>query len=473
MNHPPLYHFHAPEKKHFPFDPNGAFYCNGEYHLFYLFDDPSISRGKGDECAWGHAVSHDLIHWRFCKPALTACEGEKYIFSGSAFRTRDGGIGLCFYVVGKGISLAFPTDDTFEHWQRADFNPIIPVNMPDDPRTKLYHVYDPHLWLGDDNIYYLLLGGRHRPDYKGDGAFLFASQDLKQWDFRGQFYDVPDSVAPYEDMACPDFFRLGGRDVLLGISHPHGARCYIGERQGDRFRIDVHQRLNHPGGTLFAPESLEDGRGRRIAWFWLLNDFFALPRELRMAPSGSRLLQFVPDEFQTLRAAPIQEFTGVLSAGEFQLLKSTGKTLCWEIKVRTGNGKLRLRLRSGRERDAEHLAAEIDFDAKTLSSDTAKQRVPTNGPNILLGPPEGPKEMPERCSCHPRQTTVCEVQEEGTFGLSLWLDYGVLELFSDDGAAVITQTFTEPEASDAVHLALESTGGVTILQNQVFPIHPK
>ena len=55
--HRPGYHFVIPEGTGMPFDPNGAIFWNGRYHLFYIFQD---ERGHN----WGHVSSTDLCHWR-------------------------------------------------------------------------------------------------------------------------------------------------------------------------------------------------------------------------------------------------------------------------------------------------------------------------------------------------------------------------------------------------------------------------
>ena len=52
--HVPRYHFVAPEGSCSPFDPNGALYWRGRYHLFYIFQDPDLPR-RGH--CWGHASS--------------------------------------------------------------------------------------------------------------------------------------------------------------------------------------------------------------------------------------------------------------------------------------------------------------------------------------------------------------------------------------------------------------------------------
>ena len=44
--HAPLHHFIAPEGNCMPFDPNGAVFWKGKYHLFYIFQDPKLTHVK-------------------------------------------------------------------------------------------------------------------------------------------------------------------------------------------------------------------------------------------------------------------------------------------------------------------------------------------------------------------------------------------------------------------------------------------
>ena len=82
--HRPTYHFVMPEGIAEPFDPNGAIYWNGRYHLFYIFQTKTADIY---DSYWGHVSSTDLIHWRYHPTALAPNPGdpEKGIFSGNAF----------------------------------------------------------------------------------------------------------------------------------------------------------------------------------------------------------------------------------------------------------------------------------------------------------------------------------------------------------------------------------------------------
>ena len=116
--------------------------------------------------------------------------------------------------------------------------------------------------------------------------------------------ELPD-VAVREDISCPNFFPLGGRWMLLCISHPMGCRYNLGDwdEQGEQFVPASHGRMNwrRPGQSVyetnyrdvFAPESVSTPDGRRVMWAWLATldgvgrlSLQSLPRELRLGDDG-------------------------------------------------------------------------------------------------------------------------------------------------------------------------------------------
>ena len=74
--HAPRWHFLAPERTAVPFDPNGAIWWMGRYHLFYIFQDPDLPRGGH---RWGHASSADLVHWKYHSTALAPARSLRTI----------------------------------------------------------------------------------------------------------------------------------------------------------------------------------------------------------------------------------------------------------------------------------------------------------------------------------------------------------------------------------------------------------
>ncbi len=107
--HAPHYHFIAPEGKALPFDPNGALWWNGRYHLCYIFQDAGLPNGGH---SWGHASSADLAHWDFHPVAQSSPEGDSD--SGNAFIDKDGVPTIAYFGVDSGICLAQNTNDSLD-----------------------------------------------------------------------------------------------------------------------------------------------------------------------------------------------------------------------------------------------------------------------------------------------------------------------------------------------------------------------
>ena len=70
-------------------DPNGFSYYHGQYHLFYQYHPYDTKWGA---MHWGHAVSHDLLHWTYLPAALAPDQPYDSFgcFSGSAMEISDG-----------------------------------------------------------------------------------------------------------------------------------------------------------------------------------------------------------------------------------------------------------------------------------------------------------------------------------------------------------------------------------------------
>src|SRR6202030_500844 len=64
-------------------DPNGPIYFNGAYHMFYQHNPNGAYWG---DMHWGHAISHDMLHWRHLPIALAPSPGgpdKDGVFTGS------------------------------------------------------------------------------------------------------------------------------------------------------------------------------------------------------------------------------------------------------------------------------------------------------------------------------------------------------------------------------------------------------
>ena len=307
-----------------PGDPNCAFYWKGRYHLHYIY-------ASDDGFAFAHVSSADMVRWKWHPTTLTPTKTGHGMFSGTGFFTKDGRPAIIYHGEGSGRNqVAIALDDTLEKWSPP--MPVEPRVRPDQDGSTIAN-WDPDAWI-DGAFYYALSGGSPG---SGKPPTLFKSADLKTWDFLGLFLtrDMPD-VKPDEDISCPNFFKIGGRDMLLCISHTLGCRYYLGEWKNEKFAPDFHARMNWHGWDFFAPESLLTPDGRRVMWAWCnvgrpLSGIQSLPRELSLPEDG--VLRIKPlRELESLRHDPRSSGPLTLRPGAPQVLAGFG-TEAAEIDV--------------------------------------------------------------------------------------------------------------------------------------------
>ncbi len=367
----PRYHFTI-DGNGMPGDSNGAFWHKGRYHLMYLYKRPQ-------GFCWGHSSSVDLLHWRRHPDAIGVGPGDEGCFSGGGFVDGDGTAYLSYWMLwgARGLGLARSKDTTFDAWEKLPENPVIRSThwgwtLAKDAQGNevRYASADPSNIWKKDGRYYMLAGnlcllndnGR-KPDspedMRGDCVYLFESADLKTWTYRHPFYrrraDQTRATGwtdADEDNMCPSFLPLpladgrpSGKHLLLFISHNRGCQYYIGtyDTAADKFLPERHGRMTWADKSYFAPEALIDGKGRQIAWVWLLDNLkddyarhgwsgvYGLPRSLWLAADG------------TLGQAPVEELKGLrvngsawdgvrLAAGEVKTLDGFPGDCC-EIEL--------------------------------------------------------------------------------------------------------------------------------------------
>lgn len=457
--HVPRYHFVAPEGPCSPFDPNGALFWRGRYHLFYIYQDSALPRGG--HC-WGHASSTDLVHWRFHAPALRPGPDvpEQGIFSGCALITREGIPALVYYGIKAGICIAFAEDDDLVRWRRHPANPVIVEPKRGDPAFDVYRVFDPHAWLEDD-VYHVILGGRVKPHDLRDTAYLFTSRDLEHWDYQRPFYSPnPNWTDPNEDCACPDFFELGSRHVLMCISHPCGTRYYLGRYHAGTFVPESHHRLTYPGGAGFASESLLDGMGRRIFWTWAMpqrlagTDRFAtltLPRVLSARDSGDLAIE-PARETELLRRDPRTTPALILDDGERLFPALAGDCLELRLAIRPRGARCAgLCVRAAPNR-IEETRIVYDAAARTLSIDSSRS---SRDPAVYRSFPMVAKTEQRD---EPVQTAPCSLDEDGALRLAVFLDGSIIEVYANDRLALTGRIY--PTLAGSRQTRLFAEGGL-------------
>ena len=433
----PGYHFVTPEGSCMPFDPNGAIYWKGRYHLFYIFQD---KRGHN----WGHVSSTDLFHWRHRPTGLVSG-----MFSGNCFVNKDGRPTMCYHQVGQGNAMAVAVDDDLNEWTKLDSNPITPKTKPGDPSHDKYRSWDPYGWLEGDT-YYAIFGGE-RP------GLVKAPTLGGEWKYVGDLMgNAVAGVSINEDVSCADLFKLGDRRMLLCISHRLGCRYYLGDWKDEQFHPTFHEKMSWVDNSFFAPESLLDDQGRRIMWAWIFDspgfkmrsDFgwsgtMSLPRVLSLGEDGS-LRMNPPDEIKQLRSNGKKRTDLTVQAdAELALEELGGNSLELMLKMNSKDARqfgLKIACSPGGE---EQTLVYYDALEKKLKVDTTKSSL-TEGPKTVEAGP-------------------FELKAEEPLQLRVFVDKSVVEVFANGRQAVMRRIY--PSRPDSVGVRLFSKGGSASVPN--------
>jgi len=487
----PGYHFCVPEDSGRPGDSNGCFYANGRYHLMYLY------HRSGAGFSWGHISSKDLLHWRHHPDASGPGDGDEGCFSGGGFVDDDGTAYLSYWMLwgARGIGLAKSSDRHYESWKKLEANPVIQSTewgitetTGKDGKKLIYGSADPtNIWKKDGK-YYILTGnllvlnkyGR-KPDspaeMKGDHLYLFESEDLGNWTYRGEFYKRnPQWTDASEDNMCPCFLPLpagphggrpSGKHLLLFISHNRGCQYYIGEydRQNDRFIPDHHGRMTWIDNTYFAPEALVDDRGRQILWTWLTDNpgdeegrgwsgVYGLPRSLWLGEDG------------TLRMRPVKEL---------ELLRYQERS--WSEFTLAGGDTKELK---GFPGDACELEIHIDPGAAASRYGVKVRASPGGEEETLLYHDAREKKLcfdARRSGMYGRRAmerAPLELLENEPLKLRVFIDKSVVEVYANDRQAICRRVY--PGRDDSLGILLFADGGKAIFSSvrawEMMPSNP-
>ena len=378
-------------------DPNGFSQFKGKYHMFYQWNPlGTIHKNK----TWAHSVSKDLLHWERLETALRpdTWYSKDGVYSGSAI-ADDGKLYLFYTGNVKDADgnresyqcLAVSSDgENFERWE-----PSI-INQPDG-YTR--HIRDPKIWKKDGKFYAVI--GIQSEDLEGK-AVLYSSENIKDWKFEGEIAGanhgkIKDFGFMWE---CPDYFQLKdektGEIKDLLVFSPQGL-----EPEGDLYNNKYQTgylfgKLDYEkpefeitsdfveidrGHDFYAPQSMEDDKGRRIIVGWMgvpeeenfptvKNEWLhclTLPRELKVI--DGRLYQLPIKEMESIRGEKL-EFNEKV-AGEVQV--GTGTTYELKAKFADFNSDFGLKLRTGKNSET---VLKFDYNDKKFVLDRTKGEQP-------------------------------------------------------------------------------------------------
>jgi sucrose-6-phosphate hydrolase SacC (GH32 family) len=470
--HRPGYHYVAPEGHAMPFDPNGAIYWKGKYHLGHIYQ--KLRNGKYEH-VWAHAVSTDLLHWSLYPDMLDIKDGdmEQGIFSGGAFLSKEGVPHIMYHGEGAFANMvAYSTDDDLKVWKKFEGNPVLKTPASDDPfgNSGKYTAWDPEGWYDKKAGYYYQISGGKTPA-------LFKSKDMYKWEHLGPLLDSNQKwLYASEDVSCPDFFAFGDKSMLLFISHNIGAQYFIGTFANDKYTIEQHGRMNWPGGTFFAPEQLLDDKGRNIIWGWVLErkpaDFkdygwsgiMSLPRVLSAGKNNTLQIN-PPEKIKSIRLNEVQENNITLPANAEQSIKAKGSSV--EVKIEMLGGTTSpygIKVFCSPD-GKEETVISYDPQKKQLVVNFSKSsvRAPVTMPaNAMFGPQmDG---FPETVS---EQRAPFELLKGETLQLDIFLDRSIIEVFANGRQCVTQVVYPELERSTGIKV-FSGDEKITVKKAQVW-----
>ena len=305
-------------------DPNGMFYKDGEYHLYFQYNPYGSKWGN---MHWGHSVSKDLVHWEHLAPAI-ARDTLGHIFSGSSIVDQENVAGygagniLAFYTSasdknGQIQCLAFSKDNgrTFTKYEK---NPILcPADGLRDFRDPKVFRYEP-----EDKWVMIVSADKEMRFYD--------SKNLKDWNYMSSFGEGY-GVQPCQ-FECPDMVELPvdgdlnrKKWALIVNVNPgcyfggSATQYFTGNFDGTKFSCDSQPNVTKWldwGKDHYATVCFSNTGERTIAVPWMSNWQYcnivptkqfrsanALPRELSLyTQDGEIYLSAVPvPEIKTLR----------------------------------------------------------------------------------------------------------------------------------------------------------------------------
>ena len=457
-------------------DPNGMFYKDGEWHLYYQLNPYG---SKWQNMTWGHSSSKDLIHWEHQHIAIRQ-NALGTVFSGSSVIDHNNTAGF-----GKDAIIALYTSASTSQMQSLAYsndngntfsiyngNPILTLET---------EARDPNMfWNNETNEWNLVLA--HALEHE---ILFFTSPDLKNWTLSSSFgkgEGCQDGV-----WECPDLFELPvqGTDlkkwVLIVNLNPGGpfggsaTQYFIGDFDGKTFTADKNADGIIPtkwldyGKDHYATVSWSDApSGRRVLIGWMSNWQYAadVPTlQFRSANTLPRDISLFQDENGEIFAAcsPSPELlalrgkisknlnrTNISNSSKNFTLPSANSSTC-EILLDIDATKANQVNITLSNKNGEKSVIEYNREKHTLLFDRTRSGITdfsTNFPAITVAP---------------------TFENSGKISLRIFIDRSSIEIFGNDGKTVMTNlVFPNSPYSN---LKITSEGGKAVISNlRIFSI---
>lgn len=221
-------------------DPNGMFYKDGVYHLYFQYNPYGSMWGN---MTWGHSTSTDLTHWTYEGTAIVPDAWEA-VFSGSCVVDKDNTAGF-----GKGAVVAFYTSAKSTPW--GDIQSQSMAYSLDNGKTFIKYEHNPILTSTErdfrDPKVFWYAPGKHWVMMLavGQEMQIYSSGNLKEWKKESSFGAMQGAHGGVWE--CPDLVEVaveGSKEkkwVLICNLNPGGpfggsaAQYFVGSFDGKKF----------------------------------------------------------------------------------------------------------------------------------------------------------------------------------------------------------------------------------------------
>lgn len=422
-------------------DPNGMFYKDGVYHLYFQWNPYGSVWAN---MHWGHSTSTDLMHWKFEGCAIVP-DAWGAIFSGSCVVDHNNTAGF-----GKGAVVAFYTSAKATPWgdvqsqsmaysldngktfTKYEGNPILTSSERDFRDPKVF-------WYAPGKHWVMMLAvGQHME--------IYSSVNLKEWKKESEFGAMQGAHGGVWE--CPDLVEIpveGTREkkwVLICNLNPGGpfggsaAQYFVGSFDGKKFvnESPTQTKWMDWGKDNYATVTWNNAPdGRCIALGWMSNWQYAnnvptrqyrsantLARDLTLYREGQELyLKSTPSvEVKKARGEKVSISSFKVSDKHEVMLFNDGQG-AYEIEMviqNAGSSKIGFALLNEK---GEKVDMYYDLNRKLFVMDRSES-----------GIVDFNRDFPA--------VTVAPVNTDKELTLRLFVDCSSVEAFGEDGKFVMT-----------------------------------